>query len=44
MAHDAMNTDSFTISIGLYTKALLRYPKVASLYINRASAFMRRGW
>lgn len=43
-ANAAFQQRQFTTAIGLYSKALLRSPKAAVLYSNRAAALLRRNW
>ena len=43
-ANAAFQQSQFTTAIGLYSKALLKAPKSAVLYSNRAAALMKRDW
>lgn len=43
-ANAAFHQQQFTTAIGLYGKALLKAPRTAVLYSNRAAAFLRRNW
>ena len=43
-ANAAFQQKQYTTAIGLYSKAILRSPKAAVLYGNRAAACMKRKW
>ena len=43
-ANAAFQQRQYTTAIGLYSKALLKSPKSAVLYGNRAAACMKRKW